>query len=202
MRKFMVAVAIGLVLLALIVLLLPFLFDLNRYRDHYVPILEQVLHRKVEVQDVRLTLYPTLGVQLREVVIADDPVFSSRPFLIVPSVQVAVQWKPLLQWRVQVERVVVEHAIVQVIRSAKGDFNISTIGNVPTSGRIAIESADTPDSVSPLLGVLAVKQFSFSGGTLQFEDRTHQPSKAYQIDNLTLNTESVAIGETALMRLK
>ncbi len=198
----MVAVAFVLVLLALIVLLLPFLFDLNRYRDHYVPILEQILHRTVEVQDVRLTLYPTLGVQLREVVIADDPVFSSRPFLIVPSVQVAVQWKPLLQWRVQVERVVVEHAIVQVIRSAKGDFNISTIGNVPTSGRIAIESADTPDSVSPLLGVLAVKQFSFSGGTLQFEDRTHQPSKAYQIDNLTLNTESVAIGETALMRLK
>ncbi len=103
----MVAVAIGLVLLALILVSLPFLLDLNRYRDHYVPILEQVLHRKVEVQDVRLTLYPTLGVQLREVVIADDPAFSSRPFLTVPSVQVAVQWKPLLQRHVQVERVVV-----------------------------------------------------------------------------------------------
>lgn len=198
----MVAVAIILVLLALILLSLPFLLDLNRYRDHYVPILEQVLHRKVEVQEVRLTLYPTLGIQLREVVIADDPAFSSGSFLTVPSVQVAVQWKPLLQRRVQVERVVVEQAIVQVIRSAKGDFNISTIGNVPTSGRMPNENADMQESVSPVLGVLAVKQFSFSGGTLQFEDRTHQPSKTYQIDNLTLDTESVAIGETALMKLQ
>ncbi|MEX2492755.1 MAG: AsmA family protein [Nitrospirales bacterium] len=198
----MVAVAIVLVLSILILLSLPFLLDLNRYRDQYLPVLEQALHRKVEVEDVRLTLFPTLGVQLREVVIADDPAFGSNPFLTVPSVQVAVQWKPLLQRRVQVERVVVEQAIVQVIRSAKGDLNISTIGHVPTSSRIATEKADTRDSVSSLFGVLAVKQVFFSGGTLQFEDRTHQPVKTYQIDNLTLNTESVAIGETAIMKLQ
>jgi len=198
----MVVVASVLVILVLMILLLPFLLDLNRYRDQYLPILEHVLHRPVDVQDVRLTLYPILGAQLREVVIADDPAFSSRPFLTIPSVQVAVQWKPLLQRRIQVERVVVEGAIVQVIRSAKGDFNISTIGDVPISGRIATKQSETPDTVSPWLGVFAVKQFSFSGGTLQFEDRSQQPSKAYQIDHLTLNTESVAIGETALMKLQ
>jgi hypothetical protein len=36
-----------------------------------------------------------------------------------------------------------------------------------------------------------------AGGTLGYEDRTHQPSKIYQINHLTLNTESVAIGEMA-----
>jgi AsmA protein len=100
----MVAVAIVLVFLVLIILLLPFLLDLNRYRDSYLPILEQVLHRNVEVEDVRLTLFPTLGVQLRDVVIADDLAFSSKPFLTVPSVQVAVKWGPLLQRRIQVKR--------------------------------------------------------------------------------------------------
>jgi uncharacterized protein involved in outer membrane biogenesis len=198
----MVAVAIGLILLVLIVLSLPFLLDLNRYRDHYVPILEQVLHRTVEVQDVQLTLYPTLGVQLREVMIADDPAFSSKPFLTIPSVQVAVQWRPLLQRRIEVESVLVESPIVQVIRSSTGELNVSTMGSVPTSGGGATEKSETQDSASPLLGVLAVKQLSFSGGILQFEDRNHQPSKRYQIDNLALDTESVAIGETALMRIQ
>ena len=198
----MIAVAIVLIILVLLLLSLPFLLDLNRYRDQYLPILEQVLHRTVDVQDVRLTFYPTLGVQLRDVVIADDPTFSSGQFLTIPSVQLAVQWKPLLQRRIQVDRVVVEGAIVQVIRSAKGAFNISTIGKVPIPGRIASKQSETPDSVHPWLSVFAVKQFSFSGGTLQVEDRTHQPSNVYQIDHLTLNTESVAIGETARMKLQ
>ncbi len=197
----MVAIAIVLVLLVVIILLLPFLLDLNRFRDHYVPIIEQVLHRKVAVQDVRLTLYPTLGVQLREVIIADDPAFSSHPFLTVPSVQVAVQWRPLLQRRLEVKRVSVESPIIQVIRSPKGVLNIATIGKVSSSGKTLPENTESKDPVSSLVGVLAVKQFSLTGGTLKFEDRTRQSSKALQIKNLTFNTESVAIGEIALVRV-
>jgi len=197
----MVAVAIVLVLLVLMLLSLPFLFDLNRYRDQYLPILEQALHRKIDVDDVRLVLYPKLGVRLRDVVIAEDPAFSALPFLQVSSVQVAVLWKPLLQRRIEIESVVVERPILQVIRSAKGDFNLSTIGNIPVSGQMAIDNTKPKDSVSPWLGILAVKQLSLTGGRVQFEDRTQPHSKPYQIDNVTVNTESVAMGETAHVRL-
>jgi hypothetical protein len=197
----MVAVAIGLILLVLIILMLPFLLDLNRYRDQYLPILEQALHRKIDVDDVRLVLYPKLGVQLRDVVIAEDPAFSAHPFLQVSSVRVAVLWKPLLQRRIEVESVVVERPILQVIRSAKGDLNLSTIGNIPVSGQMAIDNTKLKGSVSPLLGVLAVKQLTLTGGTVQFEDRTQPHPKPYQIDNLTVNTESVAMGETAHVRM-
>jgi len=197
----MIALAIVVVLLVLIILSLPFLLDLNRYRDQYLPILEQALDRNIDVKDVRLTLFPTLGVQLRHVVIADDPAFSSKPFLTIPTLQVSVQWRPLLQRRIEVKSILVESPIVQVIRSTKGNLNISTIGKIPTSGQISNENVKPEDSVSPLLGVLAVKQVSLTGGTLQFEDRIHQPSKTYQIDNLTLKTDSVAIGETAQIRV-
>jgi len=196
----MIALAIVVVLLVLIVFSLPFLLDLNRYRDQYLPILEQVLHRKIEVEDVRLTFFPKLGAQLRNVVIADDPGFSSTPFLTVPSVRVAVQWRPLLQRRIQVESVLIEGPVVQVIRSKNGDLNTATIGKNPFSGAPASEKAESKNLVSPLLGVLAVKQFSMTGGTLQYEDRTHQPPNAYQIENLELTTESVAIGQTAGVR--
>ncbi len=196
----MITLAIVFVLLALISLSLPFLLDLNRYRDQYLPILEQVLHRKIEVEDVQMMLFPKLGAQLRNVVIADDPAFSSTPFLTVPSVRVAVQWRPLLQRRIQVESVLIEGPVVQVIRSKNGDLNTATIGKTPSSGTPASEKAESKNSVSPLVGVLAVKQFSMTGGTLQFEDRTHQPPKAYQIENLELTTESVAIGQTAGVR--
>jgi uncharacterized protein involved in outer membrane biogenesis len=193
----MLVLAMVLVFLVLIILLLPFLLDLNRYRDHYLPILEQVLHRNVEVENVQLTLFPKLGVQLQDVVIADDPAFSSKPFLRVPSVQVAVQWRPLLQRRIQVESVLIEDPVVQIIRSTKGDFNTATIGKIPSPGTAPSDKAEPKDSVSPLLGFLAVEKFTMTGGTLDYEDHMHQPSQAYQIHSLELNTESVAIGETA-----
>ena len=198
----MVAVAIVLMLLVVIILMLPFLIDVNRYRDQYLPVLEQVLHRKVTVEDVRLTLFPTLGVQLREVMVADDPIFNSQPFLTIPAVQVAVQWKPLLQRRIEVERVLIENPIVQVIRSTNGTYNTSTIGKTSSSGQILSENVEPPDSVSPLLGILAVKQLVVTDGTLKFEDRIHQPSKIHQIDRLALNTESVAIKEIARVRMQ
>ena len=133
----MIVLAIVFALLVLIILSLPYLLDLNRYRDQYLPVLEKALNRHIEVEDVRLTLFPTLGVRLQNVVIADDPIFSSKPFLTVPSVQVAVQWRPLLQRRFEVENVLVESPIVQVIRSKNGILNTSTIGNVSTSGQVS-----------------------------------------------------------------
>src|SRR5210317_1729213 len=156
MRKIMVVVAVVLVLLVLIVLSLPFLLDLNRYRDHYLPILQQMLHRNVEVKNVQLTLFPKLGIQLQEVVIADDLAFSSKPFLRVPSVQVAVQWKPLLQRQIQVESVLVKDPVLQVIRSTAGELNISTIGKIHSPDDDSSDKVQSKDSVSPLLGVLAV----------------------------------------------
>lgn len=196
----MIVLAIVFALVVLIILSLPFLLDLNRYRNQYLPILEQALHRKVEVGDIRLTLFPKLGIQVRNVVIAEDPAFSSNPFLTVPSVQVSVQWRPLLQRRIQVEHVVIDNPVVQIIRLGNGDLNTATIGESQASGTPASKKATLKSSVSPLLGVFAVEQFSMTGGTLHYEDRTHQPPKAYQIESLELTTESVAIGQTAVVR--
>ena len=115
--------------------------------------------------------------------------------------QVAVKWRPLLQRRVQVESVLVEGPVLQVIRSTKGEINTSTIWKIPSPGTAPSEKTELKDSVSPLLGVLAVEKFTMTGGTLDYEDRTHQTSQAYQIHSLRLNTESVAIGEMASVRV-
>ncbi len=198
----MVAVAIVLVLLVGVILMLPFLLDLNRYRDQYLPILEETLHRNISVEDVRLTLFPQLGIQLEEVVIADDPSFSAQPFIAVPSIQVAVLWEPLLQRQVQVKSVLIENPVVRVIRNAKGDLNAATMGKISSTGKDLGKRGESGDTVSPLLGVFAVRQLALTGGTLEFEDRIPQSPQAYKIDSLTLNTESVAIGETAHIDVK
>ncbi len=198
----MIALGIFFGLLLLIILLLPFLLDLNRYRDQYLPVLEETLDRSIDVEDIRLTLFPTLGVQLRNVAIADDPTFSPQPFMTVPSIQVAVQWRPLLEQRVQVESVFIEDPVVQVIRSPAGTLNTATIGKVSPAPKPGNDNNEPQGSVSPLLGVLAVEQFTMTGGILNYEDRRHQPSQTHQIRDLELKTQSVAVGQTAQIGLQ
>ena len=201
-RNIILGLAIVIVLCIVIIVSLPVLLDLNRYRDRYLPVLEQALHRSVDVQDVRLTIFPKLGIRLLNITIADDPVFSPTPFLTIPSAEVEVQWLPLLSRRIQVEQVFIQDPIVHVIRTQDGALNTATFGKDAPLQPNTKGASRTGESLKPLLGVFAVKRFSMTGGTLQYEDRSPKQSRSYQLDNLVLVTNSVQIGQTASIQAK
>nr|HQU27789.1 AsmA family protein [Nitrospirales bacterium] len=93
-------------LLALIAVL-PFIVDWNRYRDHYLPILENAIGRKITVGDVRLRFFPVLRLHVEDIRIADDPAFREAPFLVVPKAEATISWKSLLQRQIKVEHMLV-----------------------------------------------------------------------------------------------
>jgi uncharacterized protein involved in outer membrane biogenesis len=194
------AIVIGLCIVG--IFLLPVLLDLNRYRDRYLPVLEQALHRPVDVQDVRLTIFPKLGVRLRGITVADDPAFSPTPFLTILSAEVVVQWVPLLSRRIQVERVIFQDATVHVIRTQNGVLNTATIGKDPSLQPPVKGASRAEDSLEPMLGVFAVERLSMTGGILKYEDRSQEHFRSYQVDNLEFVTNSVQIGKTASIHAK
>ena len=54
-----IVIVLGLLIVAL--LSLPFLVDLASYQDHYKPLIEEALNRKIQVQAIRLTIWPRIG---------------------------------------------------------------------------------------------------------------------------------------------
>ena len=201
-RNIVVGLTIVIVLCIVVILFLPVLLDLNRYRNWYVPVLEKALQRPVDVQDVRLTIFPTLGVRLRDITIADDPAFSPTPFVTIPSAEVVILWKPLLSRRIQVEHVLIRDPTVHLIRTHDGALNTATIGKDPSLQPSGKKASGTEESLKPLLGVFAVERFSMTGGTLQYEDRSPKHSRSYQLDNLAFMTNSVQIGQTASIQVQ
>ncbi|MGE3938012.1 MAG: AsmA family protein, partial [Nitrospirales bacterium] len=194
---------VGLLVFALllgIIIALPFLLDLNRYRDQYIPWLESTLQRKVDMGDVRLNLFPRLGLQVKDIQIADDPAFSQSPFLVVPSAEVVISWKPLLQRKIQVEQVLIHDPHIHVIRAKNGTMNTTSIGRISSRTLSPSHDDDPAKEVNPLLGVLAVDNLSLSGGQLTYEDRRDGDASIYSVDNPVLTTESVQWGKTATIR--
>lgn len=198
----MVGLALSIVLVIVVILFLPVLLDLNRYRDRYLPVLEQVLHRPVDVQDVRLTLFPKLGVRVQDLTIGDDPAFSPKSFVTVPSAEVEIQWLPLLRRHMQVEHVRLQDPTVYVIRTPDGLLNMATIGKDPALQLPEKTGLNLATALKPLFGMFAVERFSLTGGSLQYEDRSKEPSRSYHLEQLELVTNSVQLGQTATLHMK
>ncbi|GJL59545.1 MAG: hypothetical protein NPIRA03_24020 [Nitrospirales bacterium] len=198
----MVGLAILIGLVIVVILLLPVLLDLNRYRDRYLPFLEQALHRPVDVQDVRLTVFPKLGFRMKGMTVGDDPSFSSQAFVTIPSAEVEIRWLPLLRRHIQVEHVRLHDPSVHVIRRHDGTLNLATVGEDPNLHPPEKADSNPANALKPLFGVFAVERFSMTGGTLQYEDRAKEPFRSYHLEQLEFVTNSVQLGQTASLRMK
>src|SRR5689334_10462948 len=151
----------GLVLIVVLVGLifaLPFLVDLNKYQDQYKPLIEEALNRKVQLQDIRLTIWPRIGARVAGFAVLDDPAFGSGPFASLSSLDVGVKLMPLLSSKVEVEEITLRDPIITVIKNKHGVLNVSTIGRkgvpVPeTPSRAPIPSTEGPLKILALLAV-------------------------------------------------
>ena len=126
--KIVIGLLIVVALVVGVILALPFLIDLNKYQDQYKPLIEDALNRKVQLQDIRLTIWPRIGARVAGFVVLDDPAFGSSPFTSLTSLDVGVKLLPLLSGKVEVEEITLRDPVITVIKNKNGVLNISTIG--------------------------------------------------------------------------
>lgn len=196
--KILIGLLVVVVLLIGLALSLPFLVDLNKYQDQYKPLIEDALNRKVQLQDIRLTIWPRIGASVDGFAVLDDPSFGSGPFASLSSLDVGVKLMPLLSGQVEVEEVTLRDPVITVIKNQKGVLNVSTIGRtgvaVPeTPSRAPIPSTEVPLKV---LALLAVDRVSVDGGKLTYRDLTTSKPTEYVLQDLEVLLREVRLGQT------
>lgn len=194
------ALALAAIVLTLIAvaLLLPFVVDLNRYQDHYRPLIERALNRTIRIEDIRLMLWPKLGARVSGLTVLDDPAFSRDPFASLTALEVGVKLTPLLSGRIEVEEITLRDPVVTVVKAKTGALNVSTIGpQEPTS------PMQTPGQAgaSPLhaLALFAVDKVQVTGGTLTFRDLSAAEPTEYSVHSLDVQLKDVHLGETPIV---
>jgi AsmA protein len=195
-------IAIGLlvlvVLLVGVVLALPFLIDLNKYQDQYKPLIEDALNRKVQLQDIRLTIWPRIGARVAGFSVLDDPAFGTGSVASLSSLEVGVKLMPLLSSKVEVEEITLRQPVITVIKNQKGVLNISTIGRKGVSVPEKPSRAPIPSTEGPLkiLALLAVDRVSIEGGKLTYRDLSAGKPTEYVLQDLEVLLQSVRLGQT------
>lgn len=195
-------IAMGLLVLVVLLvgmaLALPFLIDLNKYQDQYKPLIEDALNRKVQLQDIRLTIWPRIGARVGGFAVLDDPTFGTSPFASLSSLDVGVKLMPLLSGKVEVEEITLRQPVITVIKNQKGVLNVSTIGRkgvpVPEKpSRAPIPSAEGPLKI---LALLAVDRVSIDGGKLTYRDLSAAKPTEYVLQDMEVLLQSVRLGQT------
>jgi AsmA protein len=201
--KIMMGLLVVVVLIVGFVFALPFLIDLNKYQDQYKPLIEEALNRKVQLQDIRLTIWPRIGARVAGFAVLDDPAFGAGPFASLSSLDVGVKLMPLLSGKVEVEEVTLHDPVIMVIKNKNGVLNASTIGRKGVAIPEAPSRAPIPSTEGPLkiLGLLAVDRVSIAGGRLTYRDLSAAKPTEYVVQEIDLLLKSVRLGQTPSLHL-
>ncbi len=201
--KILVGIGVVLLLLMILILALPFLIDLNKYQDRYRPLIEDALNRKVELQDIRLTIWPRIGARVGGFVVQDDPAFRTGPFASLSSLDVGVKLLPLLKGKVDVEEITLRDPVITVLKTSQGQLNVSTLGAKTAAPSAPSKPEPGQPTGSPLqaLALFAVDRVSIDGGKLTYRDESTPKPTEYTVNNLEFLLTSVHLGDSPTVHL-
>src|ERR1700677_2303923 len=160
-RFALIAIGAVVALVLLVAVCLPLFLNADSFRARIESTLTKSLGRKVTIGKLDLSVW-TGGLVATNATVADDPAFSTQPFIQADSVKIGVEILPLvLSKEIHIRRFSLQSPKVQLLRAANGTWNYSTIGKTaPTA-----QDADTKQAFPDLtVGQVTVENGRFTVG--------------------------------------
>jgi uncharacterized protein involved in outer membrane biogenesis len=107
-------------------LLLPFI-NLRSYYRTITDSLSRSLGHTVHLGSVNLTLFPLPSLVIHDLTVEEDPSFGAEPLLRAPSVTVFLRISSLWRQRLEVSRIDLDNASVNLTRDPSGRWNFSSL---------------------------------------------------------------------------
>src|SRR5271156_2305271 len=88
----------------------------------------RALGRQVHADDIKVSFGWGIMADVTGVQVADDPVFSTKPFIEADNVYTRLELIPLLARQIAVTEVVLEKPVIRIVQTRDGMLNVSTLG--------------------------------------------------------------------------
>ena len=165
--------AIAVVAILVILIVVPFLIPINKFKPTIESKASDALGRKVQLGNLSLSLL-TGSVGIDDVSVSDDPKFNSGAFLTAKTVKVGVELIPLIfSQQLNVTEITVVDPQVTMLKDPSGRWNFSSIGGSstkPAQKTPANSSSTSADSLS--IGKLRLENGQITLGNTNSRKRT------------------------------
>jgi AsmA protein len=173
--------AIAVAAIFVILIVVPFLIPINKFKPTIESKASDALGRKVQLGNLSLSLL-TGSVGIDDVSVSDDPKFNSAPFLTAKTVKVGVELIPLIfSQQLNVTEITVVNPQVTMLKDSSGRWNFSSIGGAP--GKPA---AKTPaNSANNSADALSIGKLRLQNGQITLGSTNSRKRTVYTKVNLT-----------------
>jgi len=179
-NRLLLPILIVLGVIVVIVVLVPFLVNVDRFRPTIQSQLQSALGRQVTIGGLSLSLLAG-GVTADDIVISDDPAFNKGPFLKAKKLTVGVKLLPLIFSRsVQVTGLTINQPELTLVHSPSGQWNFSSLGGGKKSS----------SSSSATAGSFSVEKLKISNGRVTVEKTGAGKPSVYEDVNLVASNIS------------
>ena len=122
-----VALIGGLVVLIAAAVVLPPLVNIGRYQRRITALMTRSMGRPVYMSSVELRLLPRPGFVLHDLSVSEDPNFGAEPVLSAQTVVASIRILSLWRGRLEIDRVSVDEASLNLVRTAAGKWNLDSL---------------------------------------------------------------------------
>ncbi|HET8700617.1 MAG TPA: AsmA family protein, partial [Nitrococcus sp.] len=195
LKWFLITIASLIILLILFVVAVIWLVNPNDYRAEIERAVTAQTGRKLTIEgNLGLTFFPWIGLQANQVQLANAPSFGTAPFFQTDHLQLAVKVLPLLQGKLVVNTVSLEHPQIHLIRNEKG------LGNWQVSGKPQQKpAAPKPGAqnrraqpLPPILQNASLAGLQIRDGLVTWDDR--RSGQHVVITPLNASAENIQLG--------
>jgi AsmA protein len=186
MKKVAIGIAVAVGVIIMILAILPFAVDLNKYKGTILTQVRTYINRPVDFDSISLTILTGLGAEIKGLRIADDPSFAKVDFIKLDRVKVKVALLPLLQKKIKVREVVLNEPVINVIRNSSGVLNFKNL--------LVPKPEEKPKAPKPGgLAALLVSNAKIRKGVFSFQDDKLKPgAKPFTISDIDLDAQDIS----------
>ncbi len=172
-------------LLVVSILGLALFLDANQFRPQLEQAMGEALGRKVTVGNIKTALLSG-GVAVEDLSIADDPAFSTAPFVTAKAVTVGVNLMPLIfSHSLRVQTLRLKDPQIVLLRSASGQWNFSGRGGAYSTA---------PSTGSRAAMAVSVRKIKIASGRILVGSAGGGKEREYnnvnlQVSNLSLTSQ-------------
>jgi AsmA family len=131
-KRVWVALSAVAVIVALVIV--PPYVSVSRYKNRISQVLAASIGRPVRLSSVELRILPRPSFVLTDLVVEEDPAYGAEPILHASTVTASVRILPLWRGGLQISRISVDDASLNLVRTAAGRWNLDPFFRTAAAG--------------------------------------------------------------------
>ena len=190
--KWIIIILAGLFLLtALVLLVVPFFVDANRFKTEIETMVSEKIGRTFSINgEIDLSLFPWAGFSVTQSSLGNPEGFAEKEFASIEALDIKVKLLPLLSKDIQLKRFIVKKPKITLVTRKNGTVNYDFSKKTAKETVREKKKDELPAKQSPTIKSFSVGEFLISDGSVLIID--HAKGSKKEVSGITARLDNVS----------